>query len=46
MTRTEDELSVVCPISTFDTDYVLVKVKPLDLAVGTLRGQRHRVRNR
>ena len=90
MTRTEDELSVVCPeeyvpedvsrepgwralrlegpldlsmvgilssvaaplaeagasifaVSTFDTDYVLVKGSQLDLAVDTLRENGHRV---
>lgn len=92
VTRTEDELSIVCPekdvpedvsqergwralklegpfelsmvgvlssvavplagagasifaVSTFDTDYVLVRGEQLDLAVGTLRGQGHRVHN-
>ena len=90
VTRTQDELSVVCPedvvpegisrergwhalklegtfdlsmvgilasvasplaeagasifaVSTFDTDYVLVREEQLDLAVGTLRASGHRV---
>lgn len=35
----------ISAVSTFDTDYVLVRGEHLDLAVGTLRERGHRVRN-
>jgi hypothetical protein len=37
------ELSAVYPISTFDTDHVLVREGQLDLAVDTLRENEHKV---
>jgi hypothetical protein len=38
-----ERLSICRPISTFDTDYVLVREEQLDLAVGTLRARGHPV---
>jgi hypothetical protein len=33
----------ICRLSTFDTDYVLVREEQLDLAIDTLRASGHRV---
>ena len=38
-----ERLSICRPISTFDTDYVLVREEQLDLAIDTLRASGHRV---
>jgi len=38
-----ERLAICRPVSTFDTDYVLVREEQLDLAVGTLRTRGYRV---
>jgi hypothetical protein len=38
-----ERLAICLSVSTFDTDYVLVREEQLDLAVGTLRARGYRV---